>query len=514
MQPGTSPQDDATTKLVHDLRDNVLPQATQGTGLDVAVTGQTAVNTDFSDFLSARLPWFFAVVLALSFLLLMAVFRSILVPLKAVVMNLLSIGAAYGLVVAVFQWGWGGSIIGIGEGGPIEPFIPMMMFAIVFGLSMDYEVFLLSRIKEEWDHTHDNARAVADGLAKTARVITAAAIIMVFVFGSFLLESERVDQDLRPRPGQRRAHRRHHRPHAARAGHDGAARRPQLVAAEVARPHPAEDRRRGRPPHHARRGRAGARRRRPLASESSAIELLHLVAAVAGCAASAASTAAEAANRSLGRDPLDGSGDHRRVDLQGVEHEPHTELLATVGVVRLVRSHRQHHHGHAQRQRGDERARPAVADDGRAPAEHLVLGTNGSTRTWSATAPNSAGSMCGPTVTSASTGACSSARTSRCRRSPDSRLNTVPSVAYTNGRAAGAVLRRRRRRGSVAARRGMVAGHPTAGSRKERGSGASARVPPMRSAPGSAAQAVRGAQLVPGRAHDIGACSCGRRRAR
>jgi RND superfamily putative drug exporter len=160
--------------------------------MDVAVSGQTAVNTDFSDFLSARLPWFFGVVLALSFLLLMTVFRSILVPLKAVVMNLLSIGAAYGLVVAVFQWGWGGSIIGIGEGGPIEPFIPMMMFAIVFGLSMDYEVFLLSRIKEEWDATHNNARAVADGLAKTARVITAAAVIMVFVFGSFLLESERV----------------------------------------------------------------------------------------------------------------------------------------------------------------------------------------------------------------------------------------------------------------------------------------------------------------------------------
>jgi RND superfamily putative drug exporter len=192
VQPATSPQDEATTRLVHDLRNTVLPQATQGTGLDVAVTGSTAVNTDFSDFLAARLPWFFAVVLALSFLLLMAVFRSILVPLKAVVMNLLSIGAAYGLVVLVFQWGWGGSVIGVGEGGPIEPFIPMMMFAIVFGLSMDYEVFLLSRIKEEWDHTHDNARAVADGLAKTARVITAAAIIMVFVFGSFLLESERV----------------------------------------------------------------------------------------------------------------------------------------------------------------------------------------------------------------------------------------------------------------------------------------------------------------------------------
>jgi len=190
--PGTSPQDEATTKLVHDLRDNVLPQATAGTDLEVAVTGSTAVNIDFSDYLAERLPYFFAVVLALSFLLLMTVFRSILVPLKAVVMNLISIAAAYGLVVAVFQWGWLGGLIGIGEGGPIEPFIPMMMFAIVFGLSMDYEVFLLSRIKEEWDNTHDNARAVADGLAKTARVITAAAVIMVFVFGSFLLESDRV----------------------------------------------------------------------------------------------------------------------------------------------------------------------------------------------------------------------------------------------------------------------------------------------------------------------------------
>ena len=112
-------------------------------------------------------------------------------PLKAVIVNLLSIGAAYGVVVAVFQWGWGKSLIGIGEGGPIEAWAPMMMFAIVFGLSMDYEVFLLSRIREEYDRTGDNATAVADGLATTARVITAAAAIMVFVFGSFLLEENR-----------------------------------------------------------------------------------------------------------------------------------------------------------------------------------------------------------------------------------------------------------------------------------------------------------------------------------
>ena len=125
--------------------------------------------------------------LVLSFLLLMAVFRSLLVPLKAVIMNLLSIGAAYGVVVAVFQWGWFGSVIGVDKTGPIAPFVPMMMFAILFGLSMDYEVFLLSRIREEYDRTHDNALAVADGLASTARVITAAALIMVTVFGSFVL---------------------------------------------------------------------------------------------------------------------------------------------------------------------------------------------------------------------------------------------------------------------------------------------------------------------------------------
>ena len=125
--------------------------------------------------------------LVLSFLLLMAVFRSLLVPLKAVIMNLLSIGAAYGVVVAVFEWGWLKGVFGVEQTGPIAPFIPMMMFAILFGLSMDYEVFLLSRIREEYDRTGDNALAVADGLASTARVITAAALIMVTVFGSFVL---------------------------------------------------------------------------------------------------------------------------------------------------------------------------------------------------------------------------------------------------------------------------------------------------------------------------------------
>jgi len=190
--PKSAPQDKATSDLVQRLRHSVLPSATGGTGLRVAVSGFVAVSVDFSQYLGARLPLFIGVVLALSFLLMLVVFRSVLVPLKAVVMNLLSIGAAYGLVVAVFQWGWAKQIVGIGKGGPIEPFVPMMMFAIVFGLSMDYEVFLLSRIKEEYDRGVANDRAVADGLAATARVITAAALIMVCVFGSFLLEPARV----------------------------------------------------------------------------------------------------------------------------------------------------------------------------------------------------------------------------------------------------------------------------------------------------------------------------------
>ena len=189
--PTTAPQDAETTDLVNRLRDDVLPAATAGTGLDVAVAGGVAIGVDFTDYLSARLPYFFAAVLGLSFLLLMVVFRSVLVPLKAVIMNLLSIGAAYGIVVAVFQWGWGSSLLDI-EGAPIEPFVPMMLFAIVFGLSMDYEVFLLSRVREEWDRTGDSRTSVADGLASTARVITAAAAIMVVVFGSFIGESDRV----------------------------------------------------------------------------------------------------------------------------------------------------------------------------------------------------------------------------------------------------------------------------------------------------------------------------------
>ena len=185
--PASSPQSVSTTDLVHTLRSRVIPSAVAGTEVQVHVGGLTASSVDVSQQLSSRLPVFIGAVLVLSFLLLMAVFRSLLVPLKAVIMNLLSIGAAYGVVVAVFEWGWFSSVFGVEKTGPIAPFIPMMMFAILFGLSMDYEVFLLSRIREEYDRTGDNALAVADGLASTARVITAAALIMVTVFGSFVL---------------------------------------------------------------------------------------------------------------------------------------------------------------------------------------------------------------------------------------------------------------------------------------------------------------------------------------
>ncbi|MXY09682.1 MAG: MMPL family transporter [Acidimicrobiaceae bacterium] len=190
VRPATGPQAAETEELVKHLRAAVIPAATAGTGLEPAITGLVAVKADVSDFLKSRTAVFFIAVLGASFLLLMAVFRSLVVPLKAVIMNMLSIGAAYGVLVAVFQWGWLGGLVGV-EPGPIEPFMPMMLFAVLFGLSMDYEVFLLSRMKEEFERTGDAVNSVADGLAATARVITAAALIMVFVFGSFVLEDQR-----------------------------------------------------------------------------------------------------------------------------------------------------------------------------------------------------------------------------------------------------------------------------------------------------------------------------------
>ena len=165
----------------------MIPPAVNGSGVTVLVGGVTAAGVDASHYLSQRLPLVIGLVILLSFLLLMTVFRSIAIPIKAAIMNLISMGAAYGVIVAVFQWGWAGSVFGVSRTGPIDPWIPLMMFTIVFGLSMDYEVFLLSRIREEWLRRQVNTIAVADGLASTARVITAAAAIMVCVFGSFVI---------------------------------------------------------------------------------------------------------------------------------------------------------------------------------------------------------------------------------------------------------------------------------------------------------------------------------------
>ncbi len=188
--PTTKPQDEATSDLVHRLRDTTLPDVTAGTDVSVLVGGPTAGFIDQSDKISGRLPWFIAAVVALSFLLLMVVFRSLLVPLKAALLNLLSIGAAYGVVVAVFQWGWGRSLIGLDEAVPIASFVPMMMFAILFGLSMDYEVFILSRIREEYQRGHSNIDSVVEGLGATAKVITAAALIMISVFLGFVISPD------------------------------------------------------------------------------------------------------------------------------------------------------------------------------------------------------------------------------------------------------------------------------------------------------------------------------------
>jgi RND superfamily putative drug exporter len=185
--PKASPQDRSTEQLVHRLRAEITQR-----GLAMHVGSVTAVGIDAATHVGARLPYMVAAVIVLSFLLLLAVFRSVLVAIKAGIMNLLSIGAAYGVIVAVFQWGWLSDVIGIGRPGPIEFWVPMMLFTVLFGLSMDYEVFLLSRVREEYLVSGDNATAVADGLASTARVITAAAAIMIAVFLSFVLGDLRV----------------------------------------------------------------------------------------------------------------------------------------------------------------------------------------------------------------------------------------------------------------------------------------------------------------------------------
>jgi putative drug exporter of the RND superfamily len=191
VYPHSSPQAYATTQLVSRLRSSVVPPLAKRTGMSVYVGGVTAGAVDFATVLGHKLPLFIGVVVLLSALLLMVVFRSLVIPLQAAIMNLLSISASLGVIVAIFQWGWLGSVFGVQQ-GPIESFIPVMLFAIVFGLSMDYEVFLVSRMHERWVHTRDNAHAVAEGLALTGRVVTAAAAIMVCVFLSFMLGEDRV----------------------------------------------------------------------------------------------------------------------------------------------------------------------------------------------------------------------------------------------------------------------------------------------------------------------------------
>ena len=185
--PTTSPQDNATSELVKHLRDDVLPPAEQQLGIVTHVGGTTAIYDDFATYISGKLPLFFGIVILLSALLLMIAFRSLLVPLKAVLMNVLAIGASFGVVVAIFQWGWLGGLIGLDTTAPIESFLPVMVFAIIFGLSMDYEVFLMSRVHEEWERRRNASEAVVHGLASTGRVITAAATIMICVFASFAL---------------------------------------------------------------------------------------------------------------------------------------------------------------------------------------------------------------------------------------------------------------------------------------------------------------------------------------
>jgi RND superfamily putative drug exporter len=191
VYPRTAPQSLATSELVTTLRDKTLPPLAASTGSRILVGGQQATTIDFTNVLSGKLPLFIAIVVALSALLLLVVFRSVVIPLQAAVMNLLSIGASLGVVVAIFQWGWLGSFFNV-KGGPIEAFIPVMLFAIVFGLSMDYEVFLVSRIHEEWTRRRDASEAVTRGLASTGRVITAAATIMICVFASFAFGDQRV----------------------------------------------------------------------------------------------------------------------------------------------------------------------------------------------------------------------------------------------------------------------------------------------------------------------------------
>jgi RND superfamily putative drug exporter len=199
VYPTTSPQAEQTVNLVNALRDRLIPRAADGTSLVVHVGGETATNIDFAHVLTDKLPIFIVIVVLLAFLLLMAVFRSLLIPLVASVMNLLSVGAALGAMNAVFSWGWGGSLLGLSGTGPVDAFLPVLIFSVLFGLSMDYEVYLISRMQEEWHHhggtgataASRNHLAVVSGQAKSGPVIAAAASIMILVFGSFMFGGAR-----------------------------------------------------------------------------------------------------------------------------------------------------------------------------------------------------------------------------------------------------------------------------------------------------------------------------------
>lgn len=190
--PDSSPQSRQTSDLVDRLRDDILPRAETGTSLDVQVGGMTAGYDDFAEVIVGKLPLFVGVVIGLGCLLLLLAFRSVGIPLKAAAMNVAAVAAAFGVVVAIFQWGWGSELLGLGRAGPIEPFLPVIMVSVLFGLSMDYQVFLVSRMYEEWLETGDNRRAVRIGLAETGRVINSAAVIMISVFLAFVLSGDRV----------------------------------------------------------------------------------------------------------------------------------------------------------------------------------------------------------------------------------------------------------------------------------------------------------------------------------
>ncbi|MET8676686.1 MMPL family transporter [Streptomyces sp. NPDC004647] len=190
--PETAPQSERTSELVQRLREDIVPKAEQGTALDTHVGGLTAAYDDFASVIIGKLPLFVGVVVTLGSVLLLLAFRSIGIPLKAAVMNVAAVASSFGVVVAIFQWGWGSELLGLGSAGPIEPFLPVIMVSVLFGLSMDYQVFLVSRMYEEWQQTRDNRRAVRVGLAETGRVINSAAVIMIAVFSAFVLSGDRI----------------------------------------------------------------------------------------------------------------------------------------------------------------------------------------------------------------------------------------------------------------------------------------------------------------------------------